>query len=117
MVDSQIARFTPFSAKLAAVFVAFSALVFAPLLSAAEALNVPKWDRFEETLQSSVAYANPVQEASLTATFTSPKGDTRKVYGFWDGGKIWRVRFKPNETGRWSYTTSCSDAKNTGLNN
>src|SRR5437667_4709596 len=116
MVDSQIARFTRFSAKFAAVFVAFSPLSFASFLSAAEPLNVPKWERFEETLQSSVDYRNPVQEASLTATFTSPKGGTRKVHGFWDGAKTWRVRFMPNETGRWTYTTSCSDPKNAGLN-
>src|SRR5437899_2231673 len=108
MFDSQIARFTRFSPKLTALSVAFSALLFGPILSAAEARNVPKWDRFEEPLQSSVEYANPVQAASLTAIFTSPKGDTRKVYGFWDGAKTWRVRFMPNETGRWTYKTTCT---------
>jgi Protein of unknown function (DUF4038)/Domain of unknown function (DUF5060)/Putative collagen-binding domain of a collagenase len=79
--------------------------------------TVPKWERFELNLESATAYDNPVQEASLTATFTSPKGIARKVYGFWDGGKTWHVRFSPNETGRWTYKTICSDANNKGLNN
>src|SRR5689334_11201978 len=77
---------------------------------AAEA-TVPKWQRFELKLESSGAYANPVQEANLTAIFTSPGGSSRKVYGFWDGGNSWKIRFAPNEAGRWTYKTICSDAK------
>ena len=35
--------------------------------------------------------------------------------GFWDGGRTWRVRFRPGEAGAWRYTTACSDASNAGL--
>ena len=34
--------------------------------------GVQKWGRFEQTLESSVEYKNPVQEAALTAIFKSP---------------------------------------------
>lgn len=76
---------------------------------------VAKWERFERVWESSVAYANPPQEATLTATFTSPIGEKFAVYGFWDGGRTWRLRFAPNLAGQWSYTTTCSDTANTGL--
>src|SRR5262249_23457374 len=45
---------------------------------------VPKWQRFEIPLQSSANYANPAQEATLTAAFLSPLGETNLVRGFWD---------------------------------
>jgi hypothetical protein len=76
---------------------------------------VAKWDRFEQTFKSRVEYENPAQEAELRVVFTSPSGESRLVYGFWDGGRTWRVRFAPNEVGRWIYSTSCSDISNAGL--
>lgn len=76
---------------------------------------VPKFTRFELTLQSSVAYPNPMCEVRLTASFVSPQGDTNQAEGFWDGGKIWRVRFAPDLPGQWTFTTACSDAANTNL--
>ena len=78
---------------------------------------VPKWGRFELLLKSSVNYSNPVQEATLSAVFVSPQGETNKVFGFWDGGKNWRVRFSPDLPGRWNFATSCSDESNAGLEN
>jgi hypothetical protein len=88
-----------------------------PASSGAEAArSVPKWERFEQALQSTVDYANPAQQASLTATFVSQGGESIKVYGFWDGGRTWRLRFAPNQTGKWTFKTACSDAANQGLN-
>src|SRR5260370_14145494 len=78
--------------------------------------GVAKWERFEKAFESASSYANPVQEASLTAVFTSPSGSSFRVYGFWDGGRTWRIRFAPDAEGKWTYKTSCSDAKNRGLN-
>lgn len=89
-----------------------SIAAFAPALYAAD---TAKWERFEVSLQSSVNYTNAPQQAQLEAVFTSPGGKTAKVYGFWDGKSVWRVRFSPNETGKWTYKTSCSDKSNTGL--
>lgn len=77
--------------------------------------EVPQYGRIEQAFESSVDYENPIQGATLTVTFTPPKGEAVKVPGFWDGGKTWRVRFSPNQTGAWSFTTACSDAANTGL--
>src|SRR6266511_3287960 len=70
--------------------------------------SVPKYQRFEATFDSSATYANPPQEAALTVTFSPPQGDKLKVPGFWDGGKSWKVRFSPMQTGRWKFETTCS---------
>ena len=74
-----------------------------------------QYQRFEAAFESTVSYGNPAQETALTALFTSPRGEKLKVPGFWDGGKIWRVRFLPTETGRWKLDTTSSDAANKGL--
>jgi hypothetical protein len=97
----------------------------AALLTAALALSanasrpqisvVPQWGRFEVTLRSSVNYAHPLSDATLTATFVSPHGETNRVFGFWDGGHTWRVRFSPDAPGHWTFTTTCSDRRNAGL--
>jgi hypothetical protein len=79
-------------------------------------LLVGQWGRFEQSFKSSVAYDNPFQQCTLQVSFTSPNGETNEVYGFWDGGSTWRVRFSPDQPGRWTYRTTCSDLANTRLN-
>ena len=92
----------------------------APMAGVAESKQLPlasKWGRFEQSFKSSLAYSNPLQQATLTVLFTSPSGATDQMYGFWDGGKLWRVRFSPDQVGLWSFRTICSDADNRGLHN
>ena len=96
---------------------ATSALLCLPITARAEKIfSVSKWQRAEITLKSSVSYTNALQQAEVRALFVSPLGETNRVYGFWDGGKTWRVRFKPTFPGRWKYYTMCSDTANRGLN-
>lgn len=92
-----------------------AALTFGPAARAAQVPVVPKWERFELTLKSRHAYTNALQEAEVRVLFVSPLGETNRTYGFWDGGKTWRVRFAPNFPGRWTYYTMCSDTANAGL--
>jgi hypothetical protein len=76
---------------------------------------IAKWGRFEQAFKSGVVYSNALQDASLTVLFTSPLGDTSEVDGFWDGGKTWCVRFSPDQPGRWTFKTACSDTANLSL--
>jgi hypothetical protein len=98
-------------------------LVFATFYTANAATRspkqriVPEWSRFEQVFVSAFTYTNPLQEANFTAVFTSPEGETSAIEGFWDGGRIWRVRFCPDMPGQWTFTTECSDRKNQGLDN
>ncbi len=102
------------SARLRAVLL-LAALGFASLHAAAAEIVVPKWGRFEHEFSSSVKYANPLQEASLTVILMSPMGETNRVEAFWDGGRTWRVRFAPHTVGKWGWAAICSDASNQGL--
>ncbi len=79
-------------------------------------LEAPKWGMFETAFKSAIDYDNPLGDVTLTVVFTSPLGDTHTVYGFWDGGKNWRVRFSPDFPGKWRFRTVCSDAANNSLN-
>jgi hypothetical protein len=108
------AAFFPFTA---ANGIALALLLFTGCFPPAQAADgaISKWGRFEQKFESGADYQNPLQEAALTATFTSPKGGKFKVPGFWDGRKTWRVRFSPGEEGKWSWETACSDANNKGL--
>ena len=103
--------------KLLRVGLITACLALIPSLSssAQEIPSVPKWQRFELTLRSSRNYARPPQEAEVRALFVSPLGETNRVYGFWDGGRTWRVRYQPAFPGRWTYYTMCSDTSNPGL--
>lgn len=95
-----------------------SALIAASFIGCKSPQNlvvVPKWDKYECVLTSSVKYTNPVQQATLTATFTSPLGEKHTVYGFWDGADKWKIRFMPDTAGKWTFTTDCSDKSNAGL--
>ena len=78
---------------------------------------VPKWQRFEQSFRSSFVYSNALQDVSLRVAFISPMGETNEVDGFWDGGRTWRVRFSPDQAGRWQFKTACSDTDNDGLHN
>ena len=83
--------------------------------ASAKTAVIAKWGRFERAFKSSLVYSNAVQDVSLRVIFTSPLGETNEVDGFWDGGKTWRVRFSPDQPGRWRFRTICSDGANDGL--
>jgi hypothetical protein len=98
-------------------------LLICALLCAAASVEAAKqpslasrYGVIELTLKSTENYRNPVVEAVLTAEFVSPMGATNRVYGFWDGGITWRIRFSPDSPGKWTYRTSCTDATNASLN-
>ena len=96
----------------------FLSILFFSLFSKSKAQDsqVGKWQKFEKQFNSRKTYENPLYEVQqFEVTFTSPAGRTHSVNGFWDGGTTWKVRFAPDQTGRWSYRSSCSDQKNTGL--
>lgn len=62
---------------------------------------IPRWARVELNLESTTKFANPIQEANLVATLIPPSKHERVLDGFWDGGNTWKVRFAPDEIGKW----------------
>jgi hypothetical protein len=78
-----------------------SLLFFVPALLFAQ--SVERWSTFEATFKGP-QNENPFLDVQLKAEF---KRDHRtvEVEGFYDGAGVYRVRFMPDSTGRWTYTT------------
>ncbi len=77
--------------------------------------QVPVWQPVEFELHSEHTGSASIHDHVLRATFTSPTGRSRRVYGFWDGGDTWRVRFAPDEIGEWRGVTSVEGQPDNGL--
>ena len=69
-------------------------------------MSVTKWGIWE---QAFAAHDQPPPDTELNVSVVSPTGSTKIVPGFWDGGRTWRVRLRPDEVGIWAYTTAASD--------
>lgn len=78
--------------------------------------RLPIWGRFEAGFTATRDYDNPIYDVTrLAVHFTSPTGRIRTVNAFWDGGRNWKVRFMPDETGAWSYVSEMTGATDAGL--
>lgn len=77
--------------------------------SVLSAVAATQWARTEIEARNETRYRDPLRDVQLEAVFHSPRGETRAVWGFWDGGDLWRVRFMPDVPGRWTYELSFTD--------
>jgi len=66
--------------------------------------KVEQWNRYEVILKCSNT-GNSFKDVSLTALFTG-KDTSFVVSGFFDGDNTFKIRFMPNQTGTWNYTTT-----------
>jgi len=76
--------------------------------------SVAQWLIFETCLPAQGSAGSPALDISVDVQFTSPSGVMRRVEAFWDGGQTWRVRFSPDEIGRWTWQSRYA-ASETGL--
>lgn len=91
----------------------FQCLILAPAFAADD---TSIWMRYEHAFTSSKDYENPIyQVKNFTVKFTSLTGRIKNINGFWDGARSWKVRFAPDEKGRWTWESACADQSNTGL--
>ncbi len=80
-------------------------------------VRVEQWLANEIEFASSVTYDDPVYTVNMDVVFTNKTtGKTFTMPAFWDGGTNWKVRYALTELGEWTWTTSCTDETNTGLN-
>ena len=77
--------------------------------------RTPVWQAVEFELEAAAAFEQPLQECELRFRFESPSGRVRRGYGFWDGGRTWRIRFAPDEPGVWHGLTLASRTDDRGL--
>lgn len=77
---------------------------------------VQQWTSHEIRLEAQKDYANGYVDVEVWAEFRNQNGATLKRPAFWDGGRIWKIRFAPlDSNGVWSYETHCSEPSDRGL--
>ena len=85
-------------------------MLFATGLHAAD--SVEQWGAFEFAL-SGPTNGNPFIDVKFSARFTQGTNSVT-ANGFYDGDGIYRVRFMPETTGRWTYKTASNARKLNG---
>ena len=60
------------------------------------------WKKVEITLQAGKTYKNPYTDATVWVDLEGP-GFSKRCYGFWDGGKTFRVRVLATAPGTWTW--------------
>ena len=83
--------------------------------AAEEMERVEVWKRTDIVLTGENTYRNPYRDVDIDAVFTHEDGTEIHLYGFWNGGSEWRVRFAPTKTGVWTYSVTCTDESDKGL--
>jgi hypothetical protein len=73
--------------------------------------EVTAWRQTEITLTGTRDYANPYTDVDVWAEFTHESGTVLRRPAFWDGGRVWKVRFaSPHTDGRWTWRSGGSVA-------
>ena len=79
------------------------------------------YEKFEISFNLKAEFVNPFDpdEIDITALFISPTGKKWNIHGFYDysQGTLWKIRFSPDETGKWSYNISVRDKNGQITNN
>jgi len=70
-----------------------------------DASSVHQWGRWEGRFESSREIDDPTHTVELQVELTAPSGARHDLPAFWDGGRVWRARFCPGETGVWHYAS------------
>ncbi|MHC4355024.1 MAG: apiosidase-like domain-containing protein [Planctomycetota bacterium] len=82
--------------------------------AAASAETHHVWEKVEITLKAKNSYENPYTEVEVWVDLKGP-GFDKQCYGFWDGGKTFRVRVLAATPGSWTWRSG-SNQRDSGLN-
>ena len=93
--------------RASALFIAL-ALVMSAFAEARE-VPVHVWQKQELTFQSSQSFANPYTGVTVWVDLTGP-GFSKRIYGFWDGGRTFRVRLVAAAPGVWHWKSGSEPA-------
>jgi hypothetical protein len=97
---------------LLAVFAfAFSHPLLAARLNSGE---VHVWETQEIILKANRDYANPYADVDCWIELSGPNFN-RRVYGFWDGDRTFRIRFVATAPGDWKWKAASNHPDDTGL--
>lgn len=84
-------------------------------------ISVVLYEKLEIELDLQEAnFSNPYdpEQIDVSAVFTSPAGQTRRIWGFYDNYRnvaVWKIRFAPDEIGLWQVQAAAQDIDGIGL--
>jgi hypothetical protein len=73
------------------------------------------WDVQEITFTASQDYANPYADVLMWVELEGPSF-AKRVYGFWDGGRTFKVRVAATAPGEWRWASGSNQPGDAGLN-
>ncbi|HVT72346.1 MAG TPA: DUF4038 domain-containing protein [Lacunisphaera sp.] len=86
---------------------------FLALASTLAAAPVHVWEKQELTFTAANTYANPYTDVVVWVDLKGP-GFAQRVYGFWDGGRVFHLRLMATAPGHWSWQSG-SNQRDAGL--
>lgn len=86
-----------------------------PLLADLTSGQVHVWETQEITFQAARDYANAYVDVDCWIELEGP-GFARRVRGFWDGGRVFKVRFVATAPGEWRWRSGSNQPDDLGLN-
>ncbi|MBD3374193.1 DUF5060 domain-containing protein [candidate division KSB1 bacterium] len=89
--------------------------IYAQISATVSNHQVPKYHVQTLELESQTEFSDPFTSRSVYAEFISPSRESYKVEAFYDGNKLWKIRFMPNETGQWVIKWSFDSFQGTGF--
>ena len=72
------------------------------------------WEKIELSFSAEKTYADSYNDVDVYVDLTGP-GFSKRCYGFWDGGSIFKVRIVATTEGEWSWISG-SNQDDPGLN-
>lgn len=83
------------------------------IVPAAPSGSAHPWEKQEVTLTAARAYRNPYVEQTVWVDLKGPHF-SKRIYGFWDGDRTFKVRFVATEPGAWTWRSG-SNPPDAGL--
>ena len=78
--------------------------------------EVHVWSTQEITFAAAHDYANPYADVTCWIDLEGPNF-SKRVYGFWDGGRTFKARFVATAPGEWRWRSGSNQPDDAGLNN
>lgn len=79
--------------------------------------TVGLYEKFEVSLELKCDFINPFDpdQIDINAEFTAPSGKKWNINGFYNlsMSTLWKIRFSPDETGKWNYSVTVKDRNGT----
>lgn len=85
-------------------------------LHAQPSSTLKTWQMHEITLHAEQEYENPYTDITVWVELEGPDF-SKRVYGFWDGGNVFKVRVTATVPGRWRWISGSNQPEDAGLNN